>query len=332
MGEIITLDNGILHCSVFCRGARLQSLMVPDKNGLPVDVVLGCDYIADYEREPDYIGAVVGRYANRIANASFPLNGEMIRLSNNYGKHHIHGGYHGFSYKDWNIVSHSRTHVMLELDSPDGDEGYPGRISVRVTYELMDMTLSLTFDALSDRDTVCSLTGHSYFNLAGHDSGQVFDQTIMINADRYLPADSEGFPIDGASDVTATPMDLREATPIGLRVGEKFRQLVSHGGYDHCYVLKNTERGRNPAARATCSDTGIAMDLLTDYPGLQFYTANGLSDGRPGKNGVYYGRWQAFCLEPSFFPDAPNRPAFPSALLRAGEPFRKKIIYCFSHI
>ena len=332
MSETINLDNGILSCAVLCRGARLQSLNVPDRTGRPVDVVLGCDSITDYERELDYMGAVVGRYANRIAGASFSLNGELVRLSRNFGQHHIHGGTRGFSFKDWAVISQSSTCVTLGLESPDGDEGYPGKMVVRAVYELKQMSLSLVFEAISDRDTVCSLTGHSYFNLAGHDSGQVLDQTIMIDADRYLPVDSDGFPIDGAADVVATPMDFRKPIPIGLRIGDEFWQLVPRGGYDHCYVLKNPERGLRFAARAGCNVTGIAMELLTDYPGLQFYTANGLSDGRPGKNGVHYGRWQAFCLEPSFFPDAPNRADYPSALLRAGEPFRKEILYSFSHL
>ncbi len=332
MSDMIELDNGVMRCAVLSRGARLQSLLVPDRRGFPVDVVLGCDSAADYEKSPDYMGAVVGRYANRIAGASFPLNGEIVRLGRNYGRHHIHGGRSGFTFKDWNVLSQSRTKLTLGLESPDGDEGYPGRMAVRATYELKDLTLRLLFEAVSDKDTVCSLTGHSYFNLAGHRAGQVLDQTITIDADRYLPADHDGFPIEGEADVAATPMDLRKPVPIGLRINDDFWQLSSRGGFDHCYVLNGPEQGMKSAARAACGVNGIALELLTDYPALQFYTANGLAEGRIGKGGARYGRWQAFCLEPAFFPDAPNRPAFPSPFLRAGELYRKTIDYRFSHL
>lgn len=317
--ELLTLDNGILSCGIITYGAVLQSLFVPDKNGLPVDVVLGCDSLEGYISHNDYMGAIVGRYANRIARGKFTLHDQAYTLAVNNGANHSHGGIVGFSHRVWTVEDLTETQAVLALDSPDGEEGYPGHLQVKVFYTLEDRVLSIRYEAETDRDTPCNLTSHPYFNLAGHDSGSVLEQVVSINAQHYTPADETGVPLGRLDPVQDTPMDLRTPISIGTHIDDSFVQLKQSGGYDHNYVVDGECGVLRPAASAASLQTGISMTIETTYPGMQLYTANFLEEKRPGKNGVTYGPRQAFCLEAEYFPDSPNHEAFPSAILKAGE-------------
>jgi len=316
--DLLTLDNGILSCHILTFGATLQALYVPDRKGCVTDVVLGYDTLEDYLTRDGYLGAVVGRYANRIARGRFTLNGQTYSLAVNNGPNHLHGGLKGFSHRVWTVEELTADIAVLSLFSPDGEEGYPGSLHVRVTYRLEGPTLSLRYQARSDRDTPCNLTNHAYFNLAGHSSGPVLDQEIQISAARYTPADSTSIPFGSLDPVEGTPMDLRVPTAIGAHIGEAFQQLLWGRGYDHNYVLDGPAGTLRPAAKACSAKSGIAMEVETTLPGLQFYTANFIEDGWPGKGGAVYGPRHGFCLETQFFPDSPNQPGFPSAILTAG--------------
>lgn len=317
--ELLTLDNGTISCEILTFGATLCTLTVPDREGRPVDVVLGYDHLSDYETRDGYLGAVVGRYANRIAKGQFSLNGKTYSLAVNNGPNHLHGGIVGYSYRVWTVEELTPQKAVLTLESSDGEEGYPGALSLRVTYALEDRTLSLHYEALAHGDTVCNLTNHSYFNLAGQGSGPVLDQTLSLSASRYTPANETSIPYGTLEPVEGTPMDFHTPTPIGARIEDDFEQLKLGHGYDHNYVVDGPVGTLRPAARAFSSKTGIGMEAETTLPGMQLYTANFLPEGCPGKGGASYGPRHAFCLETQFFPDSPNQPAFPSTVLRAGD-------------
>lgn len=317
--ELLTLDNGTISCEILTFGATLRTLTVPDREGRPVDVVLGYDHLSDYETRDGYLGAVVGRYANRIAKGQFSLNGKTYSLAVNNGPNHLHGGIVGYSYRVWTVEELTPQKAVLTLESPDGEEGYPGALSLRVTYALEDRALSLHYEALAHGDTVCNLTNHSYFNLAGQGSGPVLDQTLSLSASRYTPANETSIPYGTLEPVEGTPMDFHNPTPIGARIEDDFEQLKLGHGYDHNYVVDGPVGTLRPAARAFSSKTGIGMEAETTLPGMQLYTANFLPEGCPGKGGASYGPRHAFCLETQFFPDSPNQPAFPSTVLRAGD-------------
>lgn len=328
--ELLTLDNGTISCEILTFGATLRTLTVPDREGKPVDVVLGYDHLSDYETRDGYLGAVVGRYANRIAKGQFSLNGKTYSLAVNNGPNHLHGGIVGYSYRVWTVEELTPQKAVLTLESPDGEEGYPGALSLRVTYALEGSALSLHYEALAHGDTVCNLTNHSYFNLAGQGSGPVLDQTLSLCASRYTPADETSIPYGTLESVDGTPMDFRSPTPIGARIEDDFEQLKLGHGYDHNYVVDGPVGTLRPAARAFSSKTGIVMETETTLPGMQLYTANFLPEGCPGKSGASYGPRHAFCLETQFFPDSPNQPVFPSTLLRAGERYDHTTRFHFS--
>ncbi len=315
--DLLSLDNGHLSCRVITFGACLQSLYVPNRNGYPIDVVLGYDTLEEYILRDGYFGAVVGRYANRIAKGSFSLDGRAYNLTINNGPNHLHGGNVGFSHRVWTVEGLTPTQAVLTLDSPHGEEGYPGNLKAKVTYTLEGSTLSIRYQAQTDRNTLCNLTNHAYFNLAGHSSGQVLAQQITIHARGYTPIDTTSIPLGWIEDVAGSPMDLRSPTPIGAYINEPFPQLIQGCGYDHNYVLDGPQGVLCPAAHAACTATGIAMEVETTLPGLQFYTANFVEKGHPGKGRALYGPRHAFCLESQFFPDSPNHPSFPSSILRS---------------
>ena len=327
--RLLTLKNEVLSCTLVTLGAALRSLLVPGRNGEPVDVVLGCDSPEDYLASPDYLGAIVGRYANRIGDGQFYLNGKLCQLSVNSGKNHIHGGFCGFTHRVWDVAELSDTRAVLTLESPDGEEGYPGNLQARVTYALEGRALSIRYEASCDEDTVCNLTNHAYFNLSGHASGPAMDQWVAILADRYLPSGTDGIPVGPPQSVEDSPMDLRKLTALESRVDMDFFQLRQSGGFDHCFALNGKLGQLRPAARAVSSATGVTMTMETTLPGIQLYTANGLETGRRGKGGVCYGPRHAFCLETQFFPDSPNRPDFPSPFLRAGARYDHTTVYRF---
>lgn len=326
----LTLDNGVLSCKIITFGAALRSVVVPGREG-PVDVLLGYDTLAEYETQKGYLGAVVGRYGNRIAKGRFTLNGKTYNLAtNNNGVNHLHGGNRGYSHRVWSVEELTADQVALTLDSPDGEEGYPGHFQVKITYTLKESALFLHYEAVCDQDTVCNLTNHSYFNLSGQGSGTVLDQEIKLYCSQYIPTDDTSIPLGTVDTVEGTPMDLRRPTPIGAHISEPFQQLVRGGGYDHCFVVDGQPGVMRPMAWARSGMTGIIMEAETTCPGVQFYSGNYLNDGRNGKGGAVYGYRHGFCLESQCYPDSPNQPTFPSCVLKAGEKYDEVTSFRFS--
>lgn len=326
--EALTLKKGLLSCTILTLGAAVQSLMVPGRDGRPVDVALGYDTLKEYLTQDGYLGAVVGRCANRIAQGRFSLEGKEYALAVNNGPNHLHGGRVGFSHRVWTVEEAAADRVVLTLDSPDGEEGYPGHLWVRVTYTLTEEALELRYEAAAGAPTLCALTNHTYFNLSGQGSGSAMDQELRLFAGRYTPADSVSIPTGAVDPVEGTPMDFRRPTPLGQRVDDPFPQLVQAKGYDHNYVIDG-EMGRlRPAAAAFSPRTGIVLEVDTTLPGVQLYTANYLTE-RGGKGGARYAPRHAFCLETQFFPDSPNHPGFPSVVLRPGERYDHRTVFRF---
>jgi aldose 1-epimerase len=315
-------------------GAALQALIVPDRDGFCDDVVLGHDNLAGYVDKRQFFGASVGRYANRIAHGRFALDGETIQLATNDGPHALHGGPDGFDRKLWlllDIEEGEQPAVTLQYVSPDGEENYPGRLDVRATYRLTGPTeLSISFEARTSRSTVVNLTNHSFFNLEGLAAGMdVLDHRLMIAADEFLAIDATAIPLQGPpSAVEGTPFDFRKSIPIGVWIRQDDRQLRHGRGYDHNYCLRTAD-GTRLAARLEAPLSGRVMELLTDQPGLQFYSGNYL-DGSSGGKERLYRQSDALCLEPQAWPDTPNRPDFPSARLAPDEVYRHHSVYRFS--
>lgn len=327
--EEVTLRAGKLSCSILTYGGAVRTLTVPDKDGRPVDVVLGFDTLEDYHRQDKYIGALIGRYANRIGGASFSLGGKEYPLCPNDGANHLHGGREGFDKKVWKLEEAMENSLVLSLKSPDGEEGYPGTLEVRVSYTLTPQGLEIDYQSRCDRDTLCNLTNHSYFNLSGHGSGPVTSQRLQLLAGRYTPTLAGSIPTGELAAVEGTVMDLRSPTPIGEHVDDKDPQLLLAGGYDHNWVLDGWDGSLRLAAVASAPDTGVTMRVFTTMPGIQFYSGNYLDGCPAGKGGAPYARRWAFCLETQFFPDSPHHPAFPSPVLKAGATRRDKTCYYF---
>ena len=341
-------------------GAALVSLTVPDRNGRLRDVVLGHDDVSGYEKGHGSVGATVGRVANRIGGAEFSLNGREYRLTANNGPNTLHGGRDPYSKRLWSVkipfrevssgdilassapesmsdgISQvARTNianktVVFCLDSPDMDQGFPGNLHVEVTYTLTDAgELHIDYLAVSDADTPLSLTNHSYFNLSGHESGSVTEHIVQIHAGEYTPSDSGLLPVGSVSSVEGTPMDFRIPKMIGQDIGADFTALINAGGYDHNWVIADEKGVYKEAASMFSRESGIRMEVLTDMPGLQFYTANFMK-GEIGKDGIVYGPRSAACFETQFWPDAVNRENFPGGVIAAGEEFRSRTTYRFS--
>ena len=328
--ELYTLAAGALSCQIITFGGSLQSLRVPDRSGRPVDVLLGFDALEPYRTHGKSLGALVGRYANRIGGAKFSLNGQTYQLAaNDHEVNHLHGGRVGFNQRVWTVEEAEDNRLVLSLLSPDGEEGYPGTLKVQVAYTLTEEGLTIDYRAESDRDTACNLTNHAYFNLSGHDSGPVLDQSIQILADRYTPTDSLSIPTGEIAPVEGTPMDLRQPTPIGARIDEAFPQLLQAGGYDHNWIPVGESGALRPIARASSPATGVSMEVLSTLPGVQFYTGNYLDGCPAGKGGAPYGGRWGFCLETQFYPDSPNHDNFPSCVLRTGEAFHHTTVFRF---
>lgn len=329
----ITLKNESLSCQILTYGATLRALSVPNRGGEMTDVVLGYDTLEEYVTRDGYLGATVGRCANRIAKGKFSLNGKDYVLACNDGNNHLHGGNVGFSHRVWDIASVAENAVTLTLRSCDGEEGYCGNMTVSVTYELKGTGLYLHYQALSDEDTLCSLTNHSYFNLGGHNSGDVLGQKIAIYAEHYTPSDDKSIPTGAIESVEGTPMDLRQPTPIGAHIDEDFWQLRQAKGYDHNFAVNDAIGTMKKVAEAFCEESGVAMAVSTTLPGMHFYTANYIEEtGRRGKGGCLYYPRNGFCLETQQYPDAIHHPAFPTAVLRAGEQYDHTTSFVFSTI
>jgi aldose 1-epimerase len=327
------LGKGGLAVTVLDYGAVIQSIRVPDREGNVADVVLGYDDVDGYERDRFYLGAVVGRYAGRIGGAAFTLDGTRFELSANDPPNHLHGGRRGFGRVAWRarpFEDGDRVGVVMEHTSPDGDEGYPGRLDVRVTYAVSaNDVLSVDYHATADRPTPVNLTQHAYFNLAGEGSGDVLGHELELCASAYTPLGSNLLPTGEIAPVEGTPLDFRAPRRIGERIGADHSQLRIAGGYDHNFVVDGEPGALRPAARLADPASGRVLEVRTTEPGMQLYTGNFL-DGVPGKRGRRYGPRAGVCLETQHFPDSPNQPRFPSTLLRPGEAYRSRTELRFS--
>lgn len=327
---LFQLENNGAACALLDYGATIQSLTVPDRTGTLADVVQGFGDIAGYEGPGNpYMGATVGRYANRIAGGSFTLDGETYTLNVNdsTGLLSIHGGRIGFDKKIWTAEPAGEAAVRMTLVSPDGDEGYPGTLQVEVLFTLSaDHALRIDYTAVTDRKTVLNLTNHSYFNLSGHDAGTIRDHVLQINADRFTAFDfGTTLPTGEIVPVEGTPMDFRAPKPIGRDIDG----AINGAGYDHNFCLTHAAPGE-PVLAAAVEDpaSGRTLECRTTQPGIQLYTANGLNS-LAGKGGAVYRRQSSFCLETQHYPDSPTHPHFPSTVLRPGETWRHTCIYAF---
>lgn len=320
---LIELQDGLCAVTLIPLGAAVHSLRVPDRTGALVDVCLGYDTPDEYRRHDACFGGTVGRCANRIGGARFAIGGKTYRVTANEGENCLHGGAEGFDKKLWRYAC-ADSSVTFTLDSPDGEEGFPGALHTEVTYTLADGALCIDYRAVSDKDTVVNLTNHTYFNLSGHDSGRVDDQVLTVRAARYTPAGAGNIPTGALAPVDGTPLDLRAGAVLGGRL--HLPALAGSRGFDHNYVLDD---GAEPVATLYSPRTGIAMDVTTTLEGMQVYTAGFLTE-RQGKGGVVYDAGHAVCLETQHFPDAVNQPSFPSPVLRVGETFRAQTVYRFS--
>ena len=331
--ELYTLTNSKgMEAAIMTYGGILVSLKVPGSAGAD-DVVLGFDTLDSYLRDPPppYFGALIGRYGNRIGNAKFKLDGKEYKLAANNGKNHLHGGIRGFDKVVWKARTPDPHSLELTYLSKDGEEGYPGNLTATVTYTLTDDNeLKIGYHATTDKDTVLNLTNHSYFNLAGQGEGDVLGQQIMINADRITPVDSGLIPTGQLKSVEGTPFDFRQSRVIGARINDPTDQLKFGKGYDMNYVLNRTGAGLEPAARVTDPKSGRVMEVSTTEPAIQFYTGNNLDGSLTGKGGKKYPRFAALCLETQHYPDSPNKPAFPTTVLKPGEQYQTTTIYKFS--
>jgi len=328
----LTNRNGI-EVRITNYGGRVVSLLAPDRHGKVADVVLGFDNLDDYLGNNPFFGALVGRYANRIAKARFTLDGVEYKLAQNNGPNSLHGGLKGFDKVIWPARELSKGPPTLELTyvSQDGEEGYPGKLTAKVVYALTDNNeLRIDYTATTDKDTVLNLTNHSYFNLAGQGTGDILKHEIMINADRFTPVDATLIPTGELRQVQGTPLDFRQAMAIGARIDADDEQLKFGKGYDHNFVINHTGRGLSLAARVTEPESGRVMEVFTTQPGVQFYTGNFLDGTVHGKGGKAYGRRSAFCLETQHFPDSPNQPKFPSAELKPGQTYHQTTAFKFS--
>jgi aldose 1-epimerase len=332
--EIYTLRNSNgMEARIMTYGGVVESLQVPDRNGNIADVVLGYDDLNGYLTNSPFFGALIGRYANRIAKGKFTLDGQEYTLPTNNPPNCLHGGDQGFFARVWKVVKADVGPHGPELElsylSKDGEEGFPGDLQVWATYTVKeDNALQVEFKAITDKDTICNLTHHSYFNLRG--SGNVLGYVVYINANRFTPVDATLIPTGELEPVAGTPFDFREPTTIGARINEDNQQLKFANGYDDNWVLNKPAGKLGLAARVYEPTTGRVMEVFTTAPGMQFYTGNFLDGTITGKGGRVYQFRDAFCMEPQDFPDAPNHPNFPSAELKPGETYRNTIIYKFS--
>ncbi len=309
-------------------GAVLIKVFVPDKDGQVQDVVLGYDTIKEYENADTHFGAIVGRVANRIGGASFSLNGKEYQLTANDNGNSLHGGKDFYNKRMWKTEKEEKQKITFYLHSPEGDQGYPGNLDVYVTYELTDDNeLKIVYHAVTDADTIINLTNHSYFNLSGHGSGAALDQKVMIAADAYTRADAQSIPTGEITSVEDTPMDFRDYKAIGKEIDEDYEALNFGRGYDHNWVLNGA--GLRKVAGMHSEKTGILMEVYTDLPGIQFYTANFI-ENEHGKDGVIYKKRHGACFETQYFPDAIHKDHFAGPVLRAGESYDTTTIYRFS--
>lgn len=333
--ELFTLTNANgVEVRAMTYGAIIVSIRTPDRGGHLDDVVLGFESAADYvTRQSPYFGAVVGRYANRIGAGKFTLDGRAYTLAINNGPNHLHGGVKGFDKYVWRgsaADTPSGPAVAFTRTSGDGEEGYPGNLRVKVTYTLTARNeLIIDFEATTDKPTPVNLSQHSYFNLAGQGVRDVLDHQLQIDAAQFTPVDSALIPTGKIAPVAGTPFDFRQLTSIGARINADDEQMKNGGGYDHNFVLTGTAEGLHHAALVVEPSTGRTLEVATTEPGMQFYSGNFLDGTVTGKQGRVYQKRYGFCLETQHFPDSPNKPQFPSTILRPGGQYRSRTIWRF---
>ena len=322
---LLVITDGGISVALIPYGAAIRSIIVPDKDGKPTDICLGYDSLEQYQNLDACFGGTIGRCANRIGGARFCIGEKEYRITANEGENMLHGGAEGFHKKLWQYRCGENS-VTFSLVSPDGDEGFPGELNVETRYTLKGGTLTVDFHAVSNKDTVVNLTNHAYFNLSGHDSGEVTDHLLTVNADSYTPAGKGNVPTGEIASVENTVLDLRNGVLLSDRLN--CPELAESRGFDHNFVLNKTDA---PDAVLSSKTNGIKLEMRTTLEGMQLYSSGFLTE-RIGKNGAVYGKSHAICLEPQHFPDAINHPEFPSPVLKAGEHYRQTIAFTFSSI
>ncbi len=330
--DLYTLANDAgLTITITNYGGIIVSILAPDRAGVVTDVALGFDGLVGYLQRHPYFGAIVGRYANRIAQGKFRLNGVEYTLARNNGPNHLHGGLKGFDRMVWQaepFQGADSVGLTLAYRSPDGEEGYPGRLAVQVVYTLTpEQALKIDYRATTDQATILNLTNHTYFNLAG--AGDILGHEVMLNAGRFIPVDGTLIPTGELRSVAKTPFDFTTPVPIGASIDQADEQLKFGGGYDHTWLLDNPDSDLTLAATVYEPGSGRTLETYTTQPGVQFYTGNSLDGTLTGKGGQTIHRRAGFCLETQHFPDSPNQPAFPSTVLKPGETYAHTTIYKF---
>lgn len=332
--KFILSNKGGVEVEIITYGGRITSLKTVDNKGNLENVVLGFEDLEQYEKPNPYFGALVGRYGNRIANGKFILNNTEYTLAKNNGENSLHGGLKGFDKVVWKVeeVKDGDKGVLkLSYVSKDMEEGFPGSLTTFVTYTLnADNSLDVLYEATTDKTTIVNLTQHTYFNLSGNFSKSIVDHEVEINADKFVPVDDDLIPLGNLASVEGTPFDFRTSKLVSRDINSKNEQIVIGGGYDHCWVLNNPEVGYRSVAKVYHSKSGRAMEVLTNEPGVQFYTGNFLDGTLPSPNGGSFDKRSGFCLETQHYPDTPNQPNFPTVTLVPGETYSSKTTFKFS--
>ncbi len=323
-------DKGI-SAEIINYGAIVVSLKTPDRNGKIEDVILGFDDLNGYIKDNSFQGAIVGRYGNRIGKGKFSLDGKEFQVTINDGENHLHGGKRGFFKAIWEAEQLCKKSVRLSYTSPDGEEGYPGTVKITVTYTITDdNALKIEYSGTTDRPTILNPTNHCYFNLTASPENTILNHELIINADYYTPVDNGLIPTGELRKVAGTPLDFTAAKTVGQDIDNSYEQMLIGKGYDHNWVLNNYTGSVQNVGSLYDPKSGRLMEILTDQPGLQFYSGNFLDGTMTGKNGIKYQHRTALCLEAQHFPDSPNKPDFPSVELKPGKEYKQTTIYKFS--